>query len=46
MLANRTQLIALDTPIGSTWDDRYNAAHFLNWQRSIWNGILHIKLTR
>ncbi len=45
MLANRAQLIALASPIGSTWDDRYEAAHFLHWQRSIWNGILHTKLT-
>lgn len=46
MLANRAQLIALATPIGLTWDDRYDAAHFLNWQRTIWNGILHNKLIR
>ena len=44
MLANRAQLIALATPVGASWDDRYDAAHFLNWQRSVWNGILSHKL--
>lgn len=46
MLANRTQLIALATPVGETWEDRYGAAHLLNWQRSVWNGILFKNLTR
>lgn len=46
MLANRSQLIALATPIGETWEDRYDAAHLLNWQRSVWNDILSKKLTR
>lgn len=46
MLANRTQLIALATPVGETWEDRYEAAHLLNWQRSMWNEILFQKLTR
>ena len=46
MLANRSQLIALATPVGETWEDRYEAAHLLNWQRSVWNGILFKNLTR
>lgn len=46
MLANRAQLIALATPIGETWEDRYDAAHLLKWQRTVWNDILHKKLTR
>lgn len=46
MLANRSQLIALASPIGETWEDRYDAAHLLNWQRSVWNDILSKKLTR
>lgn len=44
MLANRSQLIALASPIGETWEDRYDAAHLLNWQRSVWNDILNKKL--
>ena len=44
MLANRSQLIALATPIGETWEERYDAAHLLNWQRSVWNDILNKKL--
>ncbi len=44
MLANRSQLISLASPIGTTWNDRYDAAHFLNWQRNIWNDILHQNL--
>lgn len=45
MLANRAQLIALATPFGSSWNDRFDAAHFLRWQRNVWSGILHHKLS-
>lgn len=45
MLANRAQLIALATPFGSSWNDRFDAAHFLNWQRTVWSGILQQKLS-
>ncbi len=45
MLANRTQLIALASPFGSTWNERYDAAHLLSWQRSVWNDILYQKLS-
>jgi len=45
LLANRNQLISLASPVGSTWNDRYDAAHFLNWQRTVWDGILRKNLT-
>lgn len=44
MIANRSQLIALASPIGTSWEDRYDAAHLLPWQRTLWNDILNRKL--
>lgn len=48
MLANRIQLIALSTPGTSSWDERFNNAHFMIWQKNIWNEILqkHLKKTQ
>lgn len=40
MLANRIQLIALSTPGNTSWEERFENAHFMIWQKNIWIEIL------
>lgn len=45
MLANRVQLIILATPEKNTWEERFEKAHFMVWQKNIWNEILQQNLS-
>lgn len=40
MLANRIQLIVLATPGNTSWEERFENAHFMIWQKNIWIEIL------
>ncbi|NLG38899.1 MAG: ribonuclease D [Fibrobacter sp.] len=44
MLANRIQLIALATPGTTSWEERFDNAHFMVWQKNIWIDILQQNL--
>lgn len=44
LLANKSQLIWLAAPGNKPWDARYEDAHLMYWQRSIWNEILQQNL--
>ena len=44
LLANKGQLIWLAAPGDMPWEVRYNEAHLMTWQKSLWNGILQKKL--
>lgn len=44
MLANKSQLIWLAAPGAMPWEERYDEAHLMKWQRNIWNEILQEKL--
>ena len=44
LVANKNQLIYLAVPGNTPWEERYNNAHLLNWQREIWNKILQKQL--
>lgn len=40
LLANRNQLVALCLPDKPTWNERYDDANLMAWQRGLWNEIL------
>ncbi len=39
MIANKNQLTALAMP-GKTWEERFESAGLLNWQKKVWKDIL------
>ncbi|WP_407444647.1 ribonuclease D [Fibrobacter sp.] len=44
MIANKAQLIWLAAPGNMPWENRFDEAHLMNWQRQIWAEILQEKL--
>lgn len=44
LLANKSQLIWLAAPGAMPWEDRYNEAHLMKWQRKVWTEILQENL--
>ena len=44
LLANKAQLIWLAAPGDLPWETRYEEAHLMHWQQSIWSEILRDKL--
>ncbi|MCQ2062704.1 MAG: HRDC domain-containing protein [Fibrobacter sp.] len=44
MIANKAQLIWLAAPGNIPWENRFDEAHLMNWQRQIWAEILQEKL--
>lgn len=45
MISNKSQLVWLACANDTPWNVRYEHAHLMNWQRSIWNNILMQHLT-
>lgn len=46
LLANKAQLIWLAAPGDTPWEMRFEEAHLMNWQRSLWIEILQQNLPR
>jgi ribonuclease D len=44
LLANKAQLIWLAAPGDMPWETRFEEAHLMNWQRSLWTEILQQNL--
>jgi ribonuclease D len=45
LLGNRTQLVELATPSDKTWEERFEAAHLMNFQKQMWSDIIRAHLS-
>ena len=41
LLAKQSQLNVLADALNGTWEDKFRVAEFMNWQREIWQTLIH-----
>jgi ribonuclease D len=46
LVANKNQLVWLAVPGNTPWETRYENAHLLGWQKTVWNQILQEHLDK